>query len=197
MNYLAHLALAQPCTPSYVGNLLGDFSKGVCLQSLTPAIAAGLANHRAVDRFTDTDLAVRAAKQQFSVSRRRFAGVALDVLFDHFLIKHWSAYYTADFAQAKVMLYHYLARAEPMMPPMMQQTMYKVRTQDWFAAYQQLEHLGMALDSIASRVRFTNQFSGIITEIAPRYAELEQLFLDFYPRLHAHIQYLAIETTPT
>jgi len=52
----------------------------------------------------------------------------------------------------------------------------------------------MALDHIAQRVRFNNQFSGIIDEISPRYAELEQCFLQFYPQLQQHLQQLGLET---
>ncbi len=193
MNYLAHSILAKPTTDSLVGNLLGDFCKGVDLGSLPKPVLAGLANHRAVDKFTDTDPAIREAKQLFSVARRRFAGVALDVLFDHYLIKHWPLFYAERFDTAKPKLYAQFAAAEPMMPSAMLHTMQRVRTQDWFAAYQQLEHVGLALDRIASRVRFANQFAGIVTEIRPHYHLLEQVFLTFYPRLQAHIKHLDLE----
>ena len=79
MNYLAHLALAQPNHHSLVGNLLGDFCKGVPLNSLPTTILAGLANHRAVDSFTDQHPLVRQSRLLFSAQRRRFAGIALDV----------------------------------------------------------------------------------------------------------------------
>ncbi|MCC5450406.1 ACP phosphodiesterase [Rheinheimera sp. UJ51] len=193
MNYLAHLALAQPTASSLVGNLLGDFSKGVCLVSLALSIKAGLANHRAVDAFTDADNAICLAKRQFSPTRRRFAGVALDVLFDHFLTVHWSRFYAEPFSRAKLALYQQLAHAEPLMPAQMLWTMQKVRQQDWFESYQQLPRVGMALDRIAQRIRFANQFAGIITEITPRYTELEQVFLDFYPRLQQHVRQQALE----
>ena len=53
MNHFAHCVLAQPAEESVVGNLLGDFARGVELAALNPAVRAGLENHRAVDRFTD------------------------------------------------------------------------------------------------------------------------------------------------
>ncbi|MDP5206891.1 ACP phosphodiesterase, partial [Alishewanella sp. SMS9] len=62
-----------------------------------------------------------------------------------------------------------------------------------FESYQQLPRVGMALDRIAQRIRFANQFDGIITEITPRYTELEQVFLDFYPRLQQHVRQQALE----
>lgn len=193
MNYLAHAALAQPDVYSVTGNLLGDFCKGLAVDSLHPRIRAGLMNHRAVDRFTDQHYAVRQAKALFSSQRRRFAGIALDVLFDHFLITHWQQFYTQPFADYKQQLYRQLAEAEYLMPATMAATMSSVRRYDWFSSYQDLSQLAVALDRIALRIRFANQFSGMIDEIRPHYAALEQSFLQLYPELRQHIAELALE----
>lgn len=194
MNYLAHAVLAKPNLYSLTGNLLGDFSKGVQLVSLHPDIRAGLLNHRATDSFTDQHTEVKHLKTLFSPTRRRFAGIALDVLFDHFLIKHWRQFYESEFADYKQQLYRNLAKAEPLMPMSMANTMRSVRTHDWFSRYQQLPQLGVVLDRIASRIRFTHQFAGIIDEITPQYTDYEQSFLRFYPQLQQHIHQLALET---
>ncbi|WP_333606784.1 acyl carrier protein phosphodiesterase [Arsukibacterium sp.] len=194
MNYLAHAALAQPNQHSLVGNLLGDFCKGVCVDALHPAIKSGLHNHRATDRYTDTHPLIVSQKVLFSPQRRRFAAVAMDVLFDHFLIHHWQQFYPQPFEHYKAQLYAELTEAAPLMPNAMRKTMLRVCQQDWFTSYQQLPMLGLALDHIAQRVRFSNQFSGIIDEISPRYAQLEQCFLQFYPQLQQHLQQLGLET---
>ncbi|WP_166838006.1 ACP phosphodiesterase [Rheinheimera pleomorphica] len=193
MNYLAHLALAQPNHHSLVGNLLGDFCKGVPLNSLPATILAGLANHRAVDRFTDQHPLVRQSRLLFSAQRRRFAGIALDVLFDHFLIRHWQQFYPQPFTQYKHQLYRQLADAEPLMPLAMQRTMQSVRSDDWFGSYQHLPTVAIALERIAKRIRFSNQFSGVLTDIAPNYVSLEHTFLLFYPQLQQHVAQLALE----
>ena len=193
MNYLAHLALAQPNHHSLVGNLLGDFCKGVPLNSLPATILAGLANHRAVDRFTDQHPLVRQSRLLFSAQRRRFAGIALDVLFDHFLIRHWQQFYPQPFTQYKHQLYRQLADAEPLMPLAMQRTMQSVRSDDWFGSYQHLPTVAIALERIAKRIRFSNQFSGVLADITPNYASLEHTFLLFYPQLQQHIAQLALE----
>ena len=193
MNYLAHITLSKPTTESLIGNLLGDFCKGVAVDTLSGAVSAGLANHRAVDRFTDTHPLVKQAKAEFSATRRRFAGVALDVLFDHLLIRHWPCFYRTDFVSFKQQVYQRLAQAEPLMPESMQQVMRKVRLYDWFAQYQQLADVGVALDNIARRIRFSNQFSGMLDEIRPLYPQLEQSFLQFYPQLIQHVISLNLE----
>lgn len=193
MNYLAHAALAQPQPQSLVGNLLGDFCKGVAIDTLAQPIRAGLANHRAVDRFTDSHPLVREARACFSSERRRFAPVALDVLFDHFLIRHWQQFYATPYPQAKSELYQQLATAEPLMPETMAVVMRKIRQQDWLAAYQHLDGLAMVLDRIAQRIRFANRFSGAGRDIARHYPRLEQAFLSFYPELQAHVAAQGLE----
>ena len=193
MNYLAHIALSQPNSYSLVGNLLGDFCKGVQIDMLPQAVRQGLANHRAVDHFTDHHPLVRNAKTNFSAQRRRFAGIALDMLFDHFLIRHWPAFYSQPFAAVKQQIYSDIAAAEHLMPPAMAATMRNVYQKDWFASYEQLRSLGYALDRIAQRIRFTNQFSGVIEEIEPVYSKLEHDFLQFYPQLQQHVQQLGLE----
>jgi acyl carrier protein phosphodiesterase len=65
MNYFAHLVLSQPTVESTVGNLLGDFAKGVKREALNPAVSFGLDNHRAVDRFTDAHESIQALKRLF------------------------------------------------------------------------------------------------------------------------------------
>lgn len=193
MNYLAHAALAKATHESLVGNLLGDFCKGVALSSLSDPMLAALANHRAVDRFTDTHPLVQQAKKAFSPARRRFAGVALDMLFDHYLIRHWQRFHLQPFDVAKAQLYQHLAHAEPLMPLPMRLTMQKVRQQDWLNAYEHLPGLARALDNVALRIRFENAFTGIIHEITPNYLALEQLFLAFYPALQQHVMTLGLE----
>ena len=193
MNYLAHLALAQPNHHSLVGNLLGDFCKGVPLNSLPVTILAGLANHRAVDSFTDQHPLVRQSRLLFSAQRRRFAGIALDVLFDHFLIRHWQQFYPQPFAQYKHQLYRQLAEAEPLMPLAMQRTMQSVRSDDWFGSYQHLPTVAIALERIAKRIRFSNQFAGVLADIETNYVCLEQTFFLFYPQLQQHVVQLALE----
>lgn len=187
MNYLAHLFFAENHPYSRIGNLLGDFCRGVDLNRLHPEILRGLAQHRAVDAFTDRSAEVQAAKQFFAQSRRRFAGIALDMLFDHFLIRHWHSFHPQSFNDYKLQLYQNLQSDLPLMPASMQPTVQSIIRRDWFLSYAELHHLSLALDRVAQRIRFPNQFAGAGQDIQAHYAALEQLFLQFFPKLQRHV----------
>ncbi len=194
MNYLAHLYFADNNTESRIGNLLGDFCRGVDLTALSPATAAGLMQHRAIDRFTDAAPEVREAKLLFAAKRRRFAGVALDLLFDHYLIKHWPAFHPEPFLAYKNRLYQQLWQDRAMMPQSMATTISYLVPQDWFGSYASLDGIGEALDRIAGRLRFANEFSGAITDFSTHQQQFEQLFLQFFPSLQAFVvQYNAAQ----
>lgn len=183
MNHLAHLFLSEVGVEPRVGNVLGDFARGVAVEQLPGAVQAGLENHRAVDAYTDKHPDVLAGKTVFSAQRRRFAGVALDVLFDHYLLRHWQRFTDCNRQDFIHEVYRDLEAGYDLMPPRMAVVMERMIVHDWFTAYQDLDTIGYALDRIAGRIRFKNQFAGIIDEIREHDGELEQRFLKFFPDL--------------
>lgn len=193
MNYLAHLTLAQPSVPSKVGNVLGDFMRGAVVSELSEPLRRGLDNHRLVDRFTDHHPWVIAQRRGFSPARRRFAGVALDVLFDHFLWQHWARFYGTPRAQTIASHYRDLEQGLPLMHAPMRQRVERLIAFDLLNQYGELAGVGEALDVIAGRIRFANAFGGMIEEIEPRYRELEDGFLDFYPELQEAVRSAGVE----
>ena len=92
MNYLAHLFLSEGTPESLIGNLLGDFVKGTAVNLYSEEIRKGIDLHRKVDSYTDSHAIVRSSKSLVSSHRRRFAGVLIDVFYDHFLVKNWLEY---------------------------------------------------------------------------------------------------------
>lgn len=189
MNYLAHLYFSDPTVESRVGNLLGDFARGVDINQLSLPVRQGLINHRAIDQFTDTHPQVRELKTLFSPQRRRFSGIVLDVLFDHFLIHHWHRYTTEPLDYFLDQAYDDLQKGLPLMPEQMQRVVGKMIEGDWIRSYEDIDQVGFALDRIASRIRFQNNFAGSISEIQHQYDALEAGFLQFFPDLTTFYQH--------
>ncbi len=188
MNYLAHLYLAQPTADSCFGNLLGDFQKGIDTSQLPEGVRNGLDNHKQVDKFTDSHPWVTEIRQTFSPRRRRFAGITLDVLFDHFLIQHWQLLSNQSFDDFCDSRYSLLARRHSQMPPRMHKVVGSMLENRWLDVYETLEGVAMALDRTASRIRFSHRFEGSIEEILPVYDRLNSEFPAFFRELESHIK---------
>ncbi len=183
MNFLAHLYLSQPTVQARVGNLLGDFSRGLDIGSLPADVVTGLHNHRRVDALTDRHPAVVAARSCFSPQRRRFAGICLDVLFDHYLIHHWHSFSQQPLDQFLAESYRDLQQGLPLMPAQMQRVMARMIEDDWLSSYESLETVNFALNRIAGRIRFRHRFDDPIEEIRPNYQHFEAAFLSLFPDL--------------
>ncbi|SFN50385.1 acyl carrier protein phosphodiesterase [Marinobacter pelagius] len=185
MNHLAHVFLAPDSPEARVGSILGDFTRGVELSALPGEVHRGVRHHFSVDTFTDRHPQVLASKRLFSSQRRRFAGVALDILYDHFLLKHWYRFSDHDCDRFIERTYRELNENRHLMPPQMARVTARMVDYDWFGAYQDLENIGQALDRVASRIRFANRFEGMIEEIHDHRPELEERFLEFFPDLQS------------
>ena len=92
MNYLAHIYLSENNDESKLGNFLGDFANKSLENNFEYSIRNGIFMHRKLDSFTDSNLVFLESKKRISSLNRRFAGVLIDMFYDHFLAKNWSEY---------------------------------------------------------------------------------------------------------
>jgi acyl carrier protein phosphodiesterase len=186
MNFLAHAFLAQGSSQDVVGNLLGDFVKGrVQPQQWPPAVARGILLHRAVDTFTDAHPRVRLSKQRISPLRRRYAGIIVDVSFDHFLARHWDIYSGVPLPQFTRFVYRSLQAHAELLPERLRAIAPRMAEEDWLGSYRQQSSAAYALDRIALRLRQPNALAGAGAELQTSYAALEADFLAFFPELIA------------
>ena len=197
MNHFAHLVLAQPTVESTVGNLLGDFARGVDVDALPDAARAGFLNHRAVDRFTDTHPVVVEMKRAFSRERRRFAGIALDIYFDHLLMQYWNRFEQRPLQVVIDGFYERMSEGQALMPGAeMRRVTRRMVDYDWFGSYRELDAIAESLDRVAARIRFQHRFDNAIEDLLRNEASIHDGFLEFYPELKQHIAELAIEDGP-
>lgn len=89
MNFLAHLHLADRAGLPLSGAILGDLVRGRLDGRFPRPLERSLALHRRIDVATDGHAVVRDARAQFPDGARRYAGIVLDVLWDHCLARDW------------------------------------------------------------------------------------------------------------
>jgi acyl carrier protein phosphodiesterase len=187
MNYLAHLYLAEEHAESLLGNLLGDFVKGTVGDSYSEEMRKGIQLHRKVDRYTDSHAVVRASLKLISPPRRRFAGVMVDIFYDHLLAKNWQMYSAMPLADFSQHIYRILKENHALLPERLQQMLPYIIGEDWLTSYREIEAIDRALNRIANRItkRFGRDSSLLhsVEELQANYQQLESDFHNFFPDL--------------
>ena len=189
MNYLAHLMLADDSDASRIGNLLGDFAKGT-IEDLEnfypPEIIRGIRMHRAVDRFTDSHQVFRDARSLLAPERRRFAGIILDIIFDHYLCRHWQDYCEKPLEEFIENVYRALDEHPEWHAGRLAAAFPMMRNENWLMTYSSIEGIGLTLERVSRRSPRTAKIAGGIHDLRNHYQELEWHFHDFMPDLLAY-----------
>ncbi|MBW2437124.1 MAG: ACP phosphodiesterase [Desulfobacterales bacterium] len=183
MNYLAHLYLAQDSAELMIGSILGDFVKGSLKDQYPNEIQQGIELHRKIDSYTDSHAMTQASRKLYSPLRRRFAGIIIDLCYDHFLYRHWSTY--ADTALDPFILnaYDILKTHQSMLPKRLQAMIPSMIRDDWLGSYRDLTGVEQALKRLSKRITNGDRLTGAIDEIKVHYRKLETNFLTFFPDL--------------
>jgi acyl carrier protein phosphodiesterase len=185
MNFLAHLRLAGARDEALLGGMLGDFVKGSPEGRFSPAVADGIRLHRAIDSFADGHPFTRASRSRISPARRRFAGVIVDVCYDHFLCRHWRRFYPEELDAFARRAYGVLSANRALLPERLTRVLPRMIAENWLAGYVHLERVGDALDRMTRRLTRGSAFMRSVEEIEASYAALEADFLAFFPDLIA------------
>lgn len=183
MNYLAHLYLAENNDTSLVGNLLGDFVKGRLNEPLDPGIRRGILLHRSIDRFTDAHPMHLRSRRRISARRRRYAGIIIDMAYDHFLARQWSRFHNEPLERFANRVYSALYRHQAELAPRLREILPRMAQEDWLSSYRDLGCIGTALDRLALRLSRPTPLAGAVSEIQAAYRGLEADFTQILPDL--------------
>lgn len=183
MNYLAHLFLADDSAESLVGALLGDFVKGSLRDRYSAGVRRSIELHRKVDSFTDSHEIVRLSKSRISPVRRRFAGIIIDVFYDHFLAKNWAEYSNEPIDGFACRVYDALLENQNILPERLQASLPYMVRQNWLCSYREIDVIDRVLNRISQRIKRENTLTDAVEELTGNYNELQSEFRDFFPDL--------------
>ena len=149
MNFLAHLHLGGERPGQLLGSLYGDFVKGPLQDRWPTDIEAGIRLHRQIDVFTDSHPVVLQAKQRFPRERRRYAGILVDLFFDHCLAAHWHDYASEPLHDFTARVYQVL-REEAELPAKLALIAPRMAAQDWLGSYREFAVMEQAWQAAPS-----------------------------------------------
>ncbi len=106
MNFLAHIYLSGNNEDVKFGNYIGDFVKGKKYKKYRDDIKKGILLHREIDSYTDKHPIVHKSIVRMRPAYGKYAGVVIDILYDHFLSKKWDDY-SCEKLESFVVDFHY------------------------------------------------------------------------------------------
>lgn len=187
MNYLAHLHLGGHKPAQLLGSLYGDFVKGPLAGRFPSDLEAAIRLHRNIDAFTDNHPLVKQSLGRFPAEQRRYAGIVLDVFFDHCLARDWTDYAQMPLNHFTRKVYGVLA-AEPQLPERLALIAPRMAAQDWLGSYREFGIISDVLGGISRRLSKPQGLIEATRELPDLYQPLSDDFVEFYPLLQAFAQ---------
>ncbi len=191
MNILAHGYLSDRNDGLLIGNFIGDFIKGDPTHPrhrLSPIEIAGVRLHREIDTFTDTHPDVAAVRDLLHPRCHKYAGVAVDVFFDHFLAVHFEELTNEPLARFTDFFYGSLQRLSVRFPSPAVRMLDAMVQYDWIMQYQTLAGIDRSLKGIARRTAFPSGLDTAIIDLERYYSQIDRHFTYFWTALVAHSQ---------
>ncbi|WP_449447362.1 acyl carrier protein phosphodiesterase [Thermomonas brevis] len=154
MNYLAHAWLARHSDDAILGALLGDFVFGQSTLADWPEpVRVEIVRHRRIDRYTDDHPSVADARGLFDAAGlRRYAGIVLDVYFDHCLARGWGRWNDAPLGAFTARVYRILEARDAELPPRLAALAPRMAAHDWLGSYAQRDSVDRAVRGISTRL---------------------------------------------
>ena len=194
MNYLAHAWLARHSDDAILGGLLGDFVFGrSVLQDWRPSVRIEIVRHRRIDRYTDEHPAVVEARALFG-GLRRYAGIVLDVYFDHRLARDWPRWNDESLHDFTARVYRVLREHRDELPPRLQAIAPRMAAHDWLGSYRERGNVDHAVRRIATRLsRNGDKLVACLDLLRAHETQVDAAFDAYFPELVDAARRLRIE----
>ena len=183
MNFLAHFHLAWPDDGLIAGGLEGDYCKGQLKGELDPGVERGVKLHRAIDAHTDNHPVIVKLREAFPTSLRRYAGILIDISFDHYLTRHWTHYSAISLADFNLEVYRALRSRQEHLSEGSRAMLSYMLEYDILNNYHNWSAVTATATRVGSRFSRGNPLLEVERELEPIRTNLEQAFLEFYPQL--------------
>jgi acyl carrier protein phosphodiesterase len=183
LNFLAHIYLSGDDWQLMIGNFIADFVKGRKKDDYPPAIKRGIELHRAIDDFTDHHAVTLRSKKRLQPKYGKYAGVIVDLYYDHFLAALFSEYHPVPLQKFSQETYDTLMKNEKVLPAEVHYFLPFMIERNWLLNYATLEGIGRALTGLSKRVSFENKMDESIHDLRERYDDFQNDFREFFPLL--------------
>lgn len=188
MNFLAHLCLANGDSGLMMGGLIGDFVRGRwALRAFPESIRQGIVLHRHIDKCTDRSPIIKNLRPLFPREFRRYAGIVIDLAFDHELAVNWWRYMPGSLERFDLEARDLLREHAQWVPEKLAGFMEYADRHGLFSAYRETEVVLYALTGIGKRLSRPNplhRVDEIWPELSPAF---KPAFREFFPLIQSEV----------
>ena len=185
MNFLAHAYLSFNNPDLMVGNFIADFVKGNDYHQYQEPVKQGILLHRNIDHFTDQHQQVRKSKSRLYQQYRHYAGVIVDMYYDHFLAANFHHFHHTPLARFTSHLYKTVNAYQDKLPEKAEHILYHMSRGNWLLSYARIKGIEQALNGLGHRTRFKSGLDQAGHTLRSDYRLFYQDFMIFFPKVVA------------
>lgn len=201
MNWLAHLYLSGDDPGVRIGNLVADLVKGPARRALGPPLCHGIAHHQRIDAFTDFHALFHRSKRRVPAGYERFAGILVDIFYDHLLAHFWAAHSPVPLDTFTAQVYGTFSTFYPELPAETCVLLARMARQDWLGSYRTVEGITDVLRRlslrIAGRIGWNPHLEAAAAALAADREGFTEDFDAFFPELRRAAAGWLDASTPT
>jgi acyl carrier protein phosphodiesterase len=183
MNFLAHIHLSGENEFIKIGNFMADGVRGKQYENFPQEIQKGILLHRAIDTFTDAHPIFRQSTKRLHSHYHHYAGVIVDMYYDHFLAKNWENHSSENLENYSNRFYQSLLDNHSLLTPKTQNSLPYMMKYNWLVSYQSIPGLERILSQMDQRTQNQSLMRFAGEELAAHYALFEEEFSLFYKEL--------------
>ena len=183
MNFLAHTYLSGCNEEIIVGNFMGDYVKGRNYVQFPEQVKKGILIHRDIDTFTDAHLITRRSKQMVATRYSKYAGIIIDIFYDHFLASLWDDYSTLPLSEFVNRTYDLLKRNYQVLPDAIKNWFPTFLENNWMMAYTTVDGIELVLERMSANTSLPNHAAYAVEVLSDQYAVFRNDFLQFFPQM--------------
>ncbi len=187
MNFLAHLYLSGDDVDIRLGNFIGDQVKGRYLNRYPDMVQKGIFIHRSIDFFTDNHPATHEVRLLFRDAYRKYAGVVVDVFFDHFLARYWPTFSPFPLNSFCRKFYYQMVQRYRDLPPIIRRHLPFLIQSNRLYSYQTIEGVGDAIEIMSTFTSLPDKTDFALDTLTVNYDFILEQFLKFFPELTYHV----------
>lgn len=187
MNFLSHLYLAGNSEGLIIGNYIADSVKGSDFNNFSKEIQQGILLHRKIDTFTDAHPVVEQSKQRLREKYKKYAGVIVDIYYDHYLAVNWNNYSEMELKLFVENIYSIISSNHNILPYKSAMFTKYMLEHNILLGYAKLEGIERVLKGMARRTTFESNMEYAIDDLKEHFLLFENEFKLFFPELQEYV----------